>query len=102
MCAIAPDADVAGDAVADAVRRLEHGAGVRPPPVDAVAEAQRRGAVVLHLDDELGRIAVADPSRSSCGVHGSCAPSSVPSSATAGRAARGSEASVASAAAGRA
>ena len=40
--AIAPAADVAGDAVADAVSGLEGRADVGPAAVDAVAEAQRR------------------------------------------------------------
>ena len=52
-------ADVAGDAVADAVRRLEHGARRRAGGRGRRRRSAARGAVVLDLDDELRRVAVA-------------------------------------------
>ena len=69
-------ADVAGRAVADAVGRRERRARLGPAAVHAVAEAERRGAVGLDLDDELGRVAVR-AEQVDTGVHGSVAASSV-------------------------
>ncbi len=95
-------ADVAGGAVADAVRRLEHGAR---PRAGGRGRRRRSAASRRRRARPRRRTPAASPSlpsRSSCGVHGSVAPSSVPSSATAGRAARGSAAIVAAAEAGRA
>ena len=47
-------ADIAGRAVADAIAGRERGAAGRPHSVLAVAEAQLRETVVVHLNHEIG------------------------------------------------
>ena len=49
-------ADIAGDAVADAVGCDKGGAGIGPLAVLVVAEAQARAPAVLDLDDEVRRV----------------------------------------------